>query len=193
MARSAAIIRNKLFYFMSFDGSLDQGNGRVYTTVPTDAIRNGDMSASSLPIYDPATGTSDGKGRTPFAGNIVPKARMEPIVQKIVTTLTPPPMIAGVLTNDFYAAGPVPFTRNIGDAKVNWNATRKLTFNGRVGILNFNSNNPPGWGRSMATPVQGARRLTQPSWGNTINMSVGATYVADPHFILDGISVGRRS
>lgn len=66
------------------------------------------MSGSTYPIYDPATGTADGKGRTPFPGNIVPQARMEPIVQKIVNTLTPPPMFAGILSNNFYAAGPVP-------------------------------------------------------------------------------------
>ena len=72
---------------------------------------------------------------------------MDAIVQKIVTTLTPPPNIPGILTNNFYAAGPVPFTRNIGDAKMNWNATRKLTINGRIGVLNYNSNNPAGWGK----------------------------------------------
>ncbi len=181
------IIKNKLFYFLSFDGSLDRETGGIYTTVPTDAIRNGDMSASSLPVYDPATGTADGKGRTVFAGNIIPKSLMDPIVQKIVTKLTPPPMIAGVLTNNFYAAGPVPFTRNIGDAKVNWNASRKLAFSGRVGVLNYNSNNPPGWGPQYGDTGPGVPGgLPGPSWGNTINTSVGATYVASPHLILDG-------
>ncbi len=181
------IIRNKLFYFLSYDGSLDRETGGIYTTVPTAAIRSGDMSASNNPIYDPATGNADGTGRTPFPHKIVPQARMEPIVQKIVTTLTPPPMFAGLLTNNFYAAGPVPFTRNIGDAKVSWIATRKLNVTGRVGILNYNSNNPAGWGPQYDNTGPGVPGgLPGPSWGNTINTSVGATYVVSPHFILDG-------
>src|SRR6266849_3308198 len=90
------IIKNKLFYFVSFDGSLDRETGGTYTTVPTAAIRTGDMSASSNPIYDPATGNADGTGRKPFAGNLVPQSRIDPISQKIVNTLTPPPNIPGV-------------------------------------------------------------------------------------------------
>ena len=183
------IIKNKLFYFVSFDGSLDRETGGLYATVPTAAIRSGDMSGSTNPIYDPATGTIDGKGRTPFAGNVIPKARMDPSVQKIVTIMTPPPNIPGLLTNNYYAAGPVPFTRNIGDAKVNWNATRKLTFSGRVGILNYNSNNPPAFGKEWGEngpAVPGGPTNPGPTWGNTINMSVAATYLVSPHFIIDG-------
>jgi len=181
------IIKNKLFYFLSFDASLDRETGGVYTTVPTAAIRSGDMSGSGNPIYDPATGTVDGRGRAPFAGNIIPKDRMEPIVLKIINTLTPPQNIPGALTNNFYAAGPVPFTRNIGDAKVNWNATRKLVFSGRIGILNYNSDNPAGWGPQYGNAGPGVPGgLPGPSWGNTINTSVGATYFVSPHFLLDG-------
>jgi hypothetical protein len=180
------IVRNKLFYFLSLDTSMDRETGGIYTTVPTAAIASGNMSASPYPIYDPATGNADGTGRTPFPGNIVPPSRISPITEKIVTMLTPPPQFPG-LTNNFYAAGPVPFSRYVGDAKVNWNATRKLSLSGRAGVTNYNSNNPAGWGAAYDNTGPGVPSgLPGPSWGNTINTSGAATYVASPHWILDG-------
>jgi hypothetical protein len=180
------IIKNKLFYFLSFDGSLDRETGGIYTTVPTAAIASGNMSGSPFPIYDPATGNADGTGRMPFPGNIIPQSRISPIAEKIVTMLTPPPQFPG-LSNNFYAAGPVPFTRNIGDAKMNWNASQKLSLSGRVGVLNYNSNNPAGWGPSYDNTGPGVPGgLPGPSWGNVINTSGAATYVVSPHFIIDG-------
>ena len=107
------IIKNKLFYFLSFDGSADRETGGVYTTVPTAAIASGNMSASPFPIYDPATGNADGTGRTAFPGNIVPQNRISPITEKIVTTLTPPPQFPG-LTNNFYAPGRFHSRRMLG-------------------------------------------------------------------------------
>ena len=180
------IKKNKLFYFLSLDSSLDRETGGTYLTVPSAAVRSGDMSASSNPIYDPATGTADGKGRTPFALNRVPTDRMEPIVQKLVA-MTPPPMFTDLLTNNYYASGPVPFTRNIGDGKVTWNATDKLNINGRIGVLNYSSNNPPAFGEEWGqhgTGIPGG--LPGPAWGNTFNTSIAATYMATPRFIIDG-------
>src|SRR5258705_5562310 len=51
----------------------------------------------------------------------------------------------------------------------------------------INSNNPPGWGPQYGDTGPGVPGgLPGPSWGNTINTSVGATYVASPRFIIDG-------
>src|SRR5262249_30457490 len=60
--------KQKLFYFASFDGALTRQTASAFGTVPTGAIRAGDMSADPMPIYDPATGNSNGTGRMPFTG-----------------------------------------------------------------------------------------------------------------------------
>ena len=84
--------RDKLFYFASFQGTYDHRSGGAaipsscgttcgFATVPTAAMRVGDMSASSIPIYDPATGAANGSGRTAFPGNIIPASRIDSIVQ----------------------------------------------------------------------------------------------------------------
>jgi hypothetical protein len=57
------IIRDKLFYFGSYEGEFDRQTGGRLLTVPTAAIRAGDMTASPTAIYDPFTGTAAGGGR----------------------------------------------------------------------------------------------------------------------------------
>ncbi|MBI4890851.1 MAG: TonB-dependent receptor [Acidobacteria bacterium] len=77
--------RNKTFWFVAFEGLRQRqkqiSNGNV---VPTPAMWGGDFSdiinANNIPtiIYDPLTTTGKGT-RTPFSGNIIPKARLNPV------------------------------------------------------------------------------------------------------------------
>ena len=77
------IVKNKLFFFFSYDATrLRQGSVATYS-VPTADIRTGNFSAYSTPIYDPMTGNPDGTGRTQFPGNIIPANRLSPQTQKI--------------------------------------------------------------------------------------------------------------
>ncbi len=60
------IIRNRLFFFGDYIRTSDD-LGRINRyTIPTEAMRNGDFSASSVPIFDPLTGDATGAGRTPI-------------------------------------------------------------------------------------------------------------------------------
>ena len=62
------IKRNKLFFFASYEGTRDRQNVSETHTVPTAALRRGDLSASANPIYDPMTGNANGTGRTAVPG-----------------------------------------------------------------------------------------------------------------------------
>ena len=64
------IIRNRLFFFGDYIRTSDD-LGRINRyTIPTEAMRNGDFSASSVPIFDPLTGDpATGADRTQFPGN----------------------------------------------------------------------------------------------------------------------------
>ena len=58
-------------------------------------MRNGDFSASSVPIFDPLTGDpATGAGRTQFPGNVIPANRISPIARQILANV-PLPNIAG--------------------------------------------------------------------------------------------------
>jgi len=176
-------IKNKLFYFGSYEGTFDRQTGAAFTTVPTAAIRAGDMSASANPIYDPQTGLAYGSGKTPFADKIIPKNRMDPIIQKLVG-LTPLPNIAG-LTNNFYATGGYGLTRNKLDTKVNYNVNDKLTVTGRLGWLRYNYVDPPAFGDLGGPPVSATGGKIGKGFGDVYSTTFSGTYVVKPTLIID--------
>jgi outer membrane receptor protein involved in Fe transport len=188
------IKKNKLFFFGSYEGLFDRQLGAVLTTVPTADIRAGNMLQSSTPIYDPATGNSDGTGRTPFAGNIVPASRIDSIAQKLVG-ITPLPNLSG-LTNNYYATGGYNVTRHKLDAKGNWNANDKLTLTARLGWLNFNFVDPPAFGDSGGPPVSSAGGKIGNGFGDVYSTTFSGTYVVRPTFIVDsyfGITLANNN
>jgi hypothetical protein len=98
-ALGGRIKRDKLFFFGDYQGSRDIAGQTNVVTMPTMAFRSGDLSASPTIIYDPKTGTPDGKGRTPFTNNRIDPSRISPISAKLLTFLPPP--INGGLSNNF--------------------------------------------------------------------------------------------
>ena len=71
--------KNKLFFFVDYQGTKRrQYAASTNLTLPTAAMRTGDLSATGVTIYDPLTGNADGTGRTPFANNTIPTARIDP-------------------------------------------------------------------------------------------------------------------
>src|SRR3989454_1526762 len=75
---------DRLFYFLSYEGSHYSENVTQNVQVPTPAMKAGDLSASPTPIYDPATGNPDGTGGRPFPGNLIPSDRIDPGIQTIL-------------------------------------------------------------------------------------------------------------
>ncbi|MGH6878633.1 MAG: carboxypeptidase regulatory-like domain-containing protein, partial [Rhizomicrobium sp.] len=80
------IRKNKLFYFASYQGERLVEGSTVLASVPTAAMKAGDLSASPVPIYDPFTGNPDGSGRTPFPGNVIPPTMIDPGIQNMLNT-----------------------------------------------------------------------------------------------------------
>jgi hypothetical protein len=178
------IIRDKLFYFGSYEGEFDRQTGGRLLTVPTAAMRVGDLSASPSPIHDPLTGNAAGAGRTQFAGNMIPDNRIDPIVKKLIAGF-PLPTFPNLLTDNFYASGPYNVSRHKTDAKVNFNPTEKLTFSARLGWLRFNFSNPPAFGDFGGEGVNSAAGKMGTGYGDTYTITGSASYVVAPSFIVD--------
>ena len=178
------IRRDKVFYFLSYEGNYDRQNASRFTTVPTADIRKGNMSASPRPIYDPATGDVQGNNRTAFLNNLVPPDRISPIAQKIIN-LTPLPNLPG-LTNNYFSTGPFAFDRHTLDAKANWNASQKLTAFVRFGALQWTDSDPQVFGDALGgPPISSFGGNPGHGTGNTYSMTAAATYVITPRFVAD--------
>src|SRR5688572_22157835 len=118
------IIKKNLFFFTSYEGTGDHRNANRIVSVPTLRRRNGDFSDSTTIIYDPMTGNPDASGRIPFAGNMIPENRADPIAQKIIALIPLPnlPSADGTFpqTNNYFASGSAAFDRWTIDNKVDW-------------------------------------------------------------------------
>jgi hypothetical protein len=85
--------RDKTFWLAGWEQHREiAGTSSARTTVPTAAMLNGDFSFGGqgspqpLPIYDPATTRLEGNTwvRDPFPGNIIPRNRFDPAVQRFL-------------------------------------------------------------------------------------------------------------
>jgi hypothetical protein len=187
------IKRDKLFYFFSYDGfRLVQGNS-VAAQVPTSAMKAGDLSASPTPIYDPMTGSADGSARTPFPGNIIPAARIDPGVQALINTggwANPnrPGTGSFGLSQNFLCSscqGNSGLDRDQFDGKITWNPTSKLTMFARLGVARGSWYNPQIFGLLGGTTISPTNGAFGTGGSHVFNGSISASYVFSPHLFVD--------
>ena len=128
------ILKNKVFFFVAFDGTKQKTSSNGLFTVPTLAQRNGDFSAFGTTIYDPNTGTANGTGRVPHSPTTSFRTnRISSIAQKLQTYF-PAPNLPGVANNYSISGGPF-INRNTVDGKFNWNRNEKHTIWGKYGRM----------------------------------------------------------
>ncbi len=143
------IWRDKTFFFFNWENfALRQGNTYV-STVPTQAERNGDFSASGSPIYDALTtcglpGTPDCAPGQPtrqqFAGNIVPQDRISPTAAALLESLWPLPNASGV-SNNFSTTYSSGTNSKQFNGRVDQNLSEKQRIFGRYSF--WSSTSPP--------------------------------------------------
>ena len=177
------IVKDKFFYFASYEGTTNHQFASRLATVPTAAIRSGDMSASPNPVYDPLTGAPNGSGRRPFPDNRIPLNRQEPITLEILQSM-PAQNLPG-LTNNLFSAGPFNLDQHKWDMKLNWQGTDKLSLFGRGGIVDHDMFSTALLGDLVGDSVSAVAVAAGPAYGLTGNAAVGATYVFTPTFIVD--------
>jgi hypothetical protein len=180
-----AIIKNKLFYFTSYEGTTNRQFASRFATVPTAAMRAGDLSGSDRPIYDPATGTADGKNRQPFANNQIPASRIDPISAKLLSELPLPNQPGSNLANNFFGGAGYLFDRHTLDTKVNYNISEKLTTYARASWLKFDTQNAEIFGPQIGGAGVTGSSNSGHGFGSTWSTTLAATYIARPSFIVD--------
>lgn len=110
------IVRDKTFFFGSFEGRRERRSQTDTATVPTPDERNGIFDPRQVLVRDPLTGQN-------FPGNAIPRSRIDPTAAKL-TELWPQPNFAGFGTRQNFVRNP-PWnnTRDQYDGRVDHNLT----------------------------------------------------------------------
>jgi hypothetical protein len=172
--------KNRLFWFFGFEGMrdsdpanspLETGSPENFATVPTAAERLGDFSqlltvpgANNYTIYDPATGVMQGTliSRQPFANNIIPQSRMNPIAVKYLQYFPAPNTVSqanGLQNFVINAVDSDGYDNELGRLDVNLSDKNRLSFDARHNYRAQNKNqffNNPATGNFLYRINQGA-------------------------------------
>lgn len=187
------IKRDRLFFFFDYNRvSVNKAiNGTL--SIPTAAMRTGDFSAFLTPtsargatiLYDPATGSATGTGKTAFSGNIIPSSRIAPAAALMLQSL-PIPNIASPdpAVNNYFGAATNAFTRVNYDAKITYVPTQMTSYFGHYSASPDTIRDPQIFG---ANPGGGTFDGGQPgaATGLIQNIGLGVTHAFTSHLTMD--------
>jgi len=202
------ILKNRLFYFVSYENDYTSADAAHVLTVPTPAMLTGDFTATgsgtcstvnSAPacatLYDPTTGNPDGTGRESFAaeygnGNKIPSGMISNQVKPLLTFLSqfPPASttpIPGVTNSSAYLNNlelvfGAPTRLQKWDTKFDWDATKKLRITGRYNYHPYNVLFPSSQAAVLFNIV------APHTYGHTAATTLAATFTVTPNFLIDG-------
>lgn len=189
------IIKNKSFFFFSYEGAREGNAVNVRRSVPTALMRRGDFTElGSRLIYDPASVvTVNGVStRNVFTNNIIPQASQDPVGRNILTYYpdanTTPPNSSQPWVNNFTFSGKWPrnYDAYVGkvDHRFNDSWNMYVRYNQGTGKLIF-----PHEFDGIASP--GRNNVDRPHQG----LAVGNTFVINPKTTMDirlGYSWGKE-
>lgn len=153
------VIRNRTFFFASYE-RFQQSNGQTLTgTVPTDAEKQGIFPTSLVTVKDPLTKSS-------FPNNTIPQSRFDPTAAKLIP-LWPEPNYVGTGRTNYVANPPSTLTRDTIDTRIDHNFTDRDKIFGRLShqVLNSDINS------IFPEPARGAL-------GNTYSINTNPAYSA---------------
>ncbi len=193
------IIKNKAFFFISYERTSERQNAQSFLDVPTAEMRAGDLSRSPTPIFDPLSGAAFnsananayGRDRTAFPGNRIPVSRFSGPVRTILGLPDwPSPNAPGQgalgINLNYLASSNYSYGRNQIDSKANFNLSSNWTAFARLSYLNYGTSNPPPFGQLAGPAVHPTDFRVGSGFGKTYSGTISTTYVVNPSLIFDG-------
>ena len=112
--------KDRTFFFASYEGLRLPSQQVLVQSVPSLALQNGDLSAYSGVILDPATGA-------PFPGNQIPASRISPLAAGALKNLYPLPNAGApnAISSNYVVNFPTPVSSDQGDIRVDQRITAK--------------------------------------------------------------------
>jgi hypothetical protein len=128
---------DRTFFFATYEGLRLPKQQVLLESVPSLALRNGDLSAYGT-FKDPTTGV-------PFPGNQIPIQRISPLALAALKYLYPLPNTgaANAVANNFVENFPAPISSDQGDIRLDQNITSKQSAFARFTYKRRNVENPP--------------------------------------------------
>ena len=191
----APAVKDKLFYFVNYEGLRQRTASNINPTVPTALERKGDFSQSRqivanacLPtqIYDPVTTRRNPAGtgfvRDAFPGNVIPATRQDGVGSRM-TQYYPLPTSSGAAcsaANNFFSAKKEQVETDQFNAKVDWNASSRNKFFTGINWRSYERAVPNHFGTiADSTGGQGGDRI--PGRGARLDY----TRIQTPSFLLN--------
>jgi hypothetical protein len=114
--------RDKTFFFMGYEGLRLPRQTVVVESVPSLALRNGDLSVYSKAVLDPMAGS-------PFPGNQIPINRISPLSLNTLKYLFPLPNSgpSNSIANNYVQNFPTPISSNQADLRLDRQISAKQT------------------------------------------------------------------
>jgi len=164
------VIRNRLFFFGTFEDMQYRTGANLQATVPTTAMRSGDFSHENVTLKDPFNGA-------PFPNNQIPSSLISPVSAKVLGFYQLPNF--GSTTTEqsanYRSAAPSPITSWQTDARIDEILTSKQSIFGRLSWKDQNTTSPTSF-------------LLQPStsYNNSRTMVVSHSYTITPVLLNEG-------
>lgn len=183
--------RNKLFFLLTYEGLRVHQPGSIQTTLPQPEQLTGDFSklfnnsGALVTIYDPTSTQLGPNGtyvRTPFAGNRIPAAQINPISAKVASFYPAPtnPGVGFAKTDNFGKIQPATNSYDAWLGKMDYRMTDKSTVSWRYAQTPWSNFAKVVWGNNAGEPSTEA-----PSTRVSRNWGAEWTYLVNPTTVLN--------
>ena len=168
------ILKDKLFFFVDYEGIRQHTGGLQNASVLTQAMRNGDFSAllkqqNPIQLYDSQNNYA------PYVNNLVPITN--PVAQYLFAhpELYPLPNVTasdGLIQNNYSAPQRSFVTTNQGDIKISYSKGQSDKFNAFYAQSNANDFTPPLIAVSFPSPSSFPTKLGGGNWIHTFSPAI---------------------
>ena len=161
--------RDKTFFFMTYEGLRLPRETVLSQSVPSLALRNGDLSAYSPRVIRDLSGT-------PFPNNQIPDSQISTLAKNALKYLFPLPNTGGpnAISNNFSTNFPAPISSNQGDIRLDQNISSRQTAFARFTYKRRQVQNAP-----SASVLTGANQAPENDW----SLSGAHNFVISPHMV----------
>lgn len=121
-------LSSRNYFFVNYEGLREKSGSATQHLVPDSTVRAGDFSNRS-PIFDPLSLDSSG-ARVPFAGNVIPASRIDPVTARYLEIYEPLPNAPNSPSSNFIDSTPNQNQDDTGLVRLDrsWNDRQRVFF-----------------------------------------------------------------